>query len=121
MFGRIMRSGTKARYMGALAMGGTTVVALGSAVTLHAAETSVDEAAVRKEVSNLLMDNEPMGPTLVRLAWHAAGTFDKATGVGGSNGATMRFSQEAGHGANAGLGVARDFLEPVKAKFPALR
>ena len=34
---------------------------------------------------------------------------------GGSDGATMRFS-EGNHGANAGLGVARDFLEPVKAQ-----
>lgn len=30
------------------------------------------------------------GPVLVRLAWHASGTYDKATGTGGSNGATMR-------------------------------
>ena len=35
--------------------------------------------------------------------------------TGGSDGATMRFS-EGNHGANAGLGVARDFLEPVKAQ-----
>ncbi|KAJ8108748.1 hypothetical protein ONZ43_g6331 [Nemania bipapillata] len=30
----------------------------------------------------------------------------------------MRFSPEGSHGANAGLKHARDFLEPVKAKFP---
>lgn len=30
----------------------------------------------------------------------------------------MRFAPESGHGANAGLKCARDFLEPVKAKFP---
>jgi Peroxidase len=51
---------------------------------------------------------------LVRLAWHASGTYDKETGTGGSGGATMRFSPEAEHGANAGLKHARDFLEPVK-------
>jgi cytochrome c peroxidase len=28
----------------------------------------------------------------------------------------MRFDPEAGHGANAGLKHARDFLEPVKGK-----
>lgn len=55
---------------------------------------------------------------LLRLAWHASGTYDKATGTGGSNGATMRFAPESDHGANAGLKVARDFLEPIKAKFP---
>lgn len=56
------------------------------------------------------------GPVVLRLAWHASGTYDAATGTGGSNGATMRFSPEADHGANAGLKVARDFLEPIKRK-----
>lgn len=40
--------------------------------------------------------------------------FDKETGTGGSNGATMRFAPEGDHGANAGLKAARDFLEPIK-------
>ena len=30
------------------------------------------------------------GPVLVRLAWHASGSYDKASNTGGSNGATMR-------------------------------
>lgn len=30
----------------------------------------------------------------------------------------MRFSPESKHGANAGLGVARDLLEPIKKRFP---
>jgi cytochrome c peroxidase len=30
----------------------------------------------------------------------------------------MRFAPESDHGANAGLKYARDFLEPIKAKFP---
>ncbi|KAE8373641.1 heme peroxidase [Aspergillus bertholletiae] len=63
-------------------------------------------------------DDGSYGPVLVRLAWHASGTYDKETGTGGSNGATMRFAPESEHGANAGLKAARDFLEPVKAKFP---
>lgn len=56
------------------------------------------------------------GPVVLRLAWHASGTYDTETKTGGSNGATMRFSPEADHGANAGLKVARDFLEPIKSK-----
>lgn len=59
-------------------------------------------------------DDGSYGPVLVRLAWHASGTYDKETGTGGSNGATMRFAPEGDHGANAGLKAARDFLEPVK-------
>jgi cytochrome c peroxidase len=61
-------------------------------------------------------DDGSYGPVLVRLAWHASGTYDKETGTGGSNGATMRFAPEGDHGANAGLVAARDFLEPVKRK-----
>jgi len=34
-------------------------------------------------------DDGSFGPVLVRLAWHASGTYDKETGTGGSNGATM--------------------------------
>jgi len=63
-------------------------------------------------------DDGSYGPVLVRLAWHASGTYDADTKTGGSNGATMRFDPERDHGANAGLAAARDFLEPVKAKFP---
>lgn len=59
-------------------------------------------------------DDGSYGPVLVRLAWHASGTYDKETGTGGSNGATMRFAPESDHGANAGLKAARDFLEPVR-------
>jgi cytochrome c peroxidase len=35
----------------------------------------------------------------------------------GSDGATMRFSPESNHGANKGLQVARDLLEPIKKKY----
>ena len=63
-------------------------------------------------------DDGSYGPVLLRLGWHASGTYDKETGTGGSNGATMRFAPEGDHGANAGLKAARDFLEPVKAAFP---
>jgi len=65
-------------------------------------------------------DDGSYGPVLVRLAWHCSGTFDKETGTGGSNGATMRFAPEGDHGANAGLKAARDFLEPVKGLLGAL-
>lgn len=34
-------------------------------------------------------DDGSFGPVILRLAWHASGTYDKETGTGGSNGATM--------------------------------
>ncbi|KAI1382084.1 heme peroxidase [Hypoxylon crocopeplum] len=85
--------------------------------------TKEDYQKVYNEIANRLEENDEYddgsyGPVLVRLAWHASGTYDKETGTGGSNGATMRFAPEGDHGANAGLKHARDFLEPVKAKFP---
>jgi len=84
--------------------------------------TKEDYQKVYDEIARLLAektdyDDGSYGPVLVRLAWHASGTYDKETGTGGSNGATMRFAPEASHGANAGLHVAREFLEPVKGTF----
>ena len=85
---------------------------------------TVDYQKVRKDIASILdkdgYDDGSYGPVLVRLAWHAAGTYDKVTKTGGSDGATMRFCPEKHHGANAGLQVARDVLEPIKAKNPAI-
>jgi len=85
--------------------------------------TQSDYQKVYDKIAQLLVekdeyDDGSYGPVLVRLAWHASGTYDAATGTGGSNGATMRFAPESDHGANAGLKHARDFLEPVKEAFP---
>ena len=77
---------------------------------------------MRKAIEDTLDDEDyddgSYGPVFVRLAWHSSGTYDNADGTGGSNGATMRFSPEAGWGANAGLLAARDRLEPIKKQFP---
>lgn len=85
--------------------------------------TKDDYQKVYNEIASRLeekddYDDGSFGPVLLRLAWHASGTFDKQTGTGGSNGATMRFAPESGHGANAGLIAGRDFLEPVKGVSP---
>lgn len=63
-------------------------------------------------------DDGSYGPVILRLAWHASGTYDKDTKTGGSNYATMRFEPESLHGANAGLNVARELMEKVKQEFP---
>ena len=65
-------------------------------------------------------DGTSLTGTFVRLAWHCAGTYNKADGSGGSNGARMRFKPEAGWGANAGLDSARSALEPIKERFPGI-
>jgi len=82
-------------------------------------------ASIKKEFSDAIDadvdkrgDGTSIGPTLVRLAWHTAGTYSIHDGTGGSNGATMRFPPESKWGANAGLGIAREFIESVKQKHP---
>jgi cytochrome c peroxidase len=65
-------------------------------------------------------DDGSYGPVLVRLAWHASGTFDKSSGTGGSHKGTMRFDPEAKHDANAGLHIARQKLEKIKKQFPGI-
>jgi cytochrome c peroxidase len=89
-----------------------------------ASPQQVDYQKVYNAIADILEDENyddgSYGPVLVRLAWHASGTYDKESGNGGSNGATMRFAPEANHGANAGLEHARNRLEIVKKKFPEI-
>lgn len=95
---------------------------LGVVDSLKAASQPHDYQTVYEEIVELLdedgYDDGSFGPVLVRLAWHASGTYDALTGTGGSNGATMRFAPEGDHGANAGLHTARERLERVRAKHP---
>ncbi|CAJ2505478.1 Uu.00g128720.m01.CDS01 [Anthostomella pinea] len=92
------------------------------AQTPAAAPTAAQLDAVKSSVRKLLhqpdYDDGSAGPVLVRLAWHAAGTYCAETNTGGSNGAGMRYEAEGGDPANAGLQHARAFLEPVKAAHP---
>ena len=90
----------------------------------RAEAAGVDYAKVKADIiAAIEKDDEKRGngtsiaPTLVRLAWHASGTYSIFDRTGGSNGATMRFSPECNWGANAGLKIARDFLEPIKKKY----
>jgi len=103
--------------------------ATGALVLASTAESSgsVDIVSVRKDIAAAIEsddkrrgDGTSIGGTLIRLAWHASGTYCASTKTGGSNGATMRFPPENAWGANAGLKIARDFLEPIKAKYPSL-
>ena len=55
-------------------------------------------------------DGTSIAPTLIRLAWHSAGTYSARDKTGGSNGATMRFDPEAKWGANAGNFIKNDYL-----------
>lgn len=119
------------------AAGATAAAATGAAVSYGLKERSgaatqceaaaVDWAAMRKDIVAILdadytdssYDGATPGPLFLRLAWHSSGTYCAATKTGGSDGATMRFAPEIGWGANGGLKVAQDMLEPIKKKYPA--
>ena len=83
----------------------------------------VDIAAYSRELAacrakvHALITSKSCHPIMVRLAWHDSGTFDRAItapfpAAGGANG-SIRFDEEQGHGANAGLTKARGYLKPV--------
>ena len=75
---------------------------------------------LRKDVKALMEKDANLGPTLVRLAWHSSGTYDKMTQTGGSSGGTIRFKEELAHGGNAGLDKMVAALEPIKERNPKI-
>jgi len=139
MFGRLTRlvSGSHVRKNILLSASSASAAGLFVAYTQENinAATAVDWEAVRNDLAEIVneedvrnpgVDKFPgaeggggyVAPMLVRLAWHSAGTYCKNSGTGGSNGCTMRFKDEAGWGANAGLEHARTLMEYVKRRHP---
>nr|BAE48791.1 cytosolic ascorbate peroxidase [Codonopsis lanceolata] len=79
------------------------------------------EKAVEKCKKKLrgLIAEKKCAPLILRLAWHAAGTYDYKTKTGGPFG-TIRSPEELSHAANNGLDIAVRLLEPIKQQFPIL-
>lgn len=101
-----------------LALNSATSFTLMPQVTF--AEAEVDYKAVAADIASLVKEDPDKGPTLVRLAWHSSGTYDKMSKTGGSGEGTIRFKEELAHGGNAGLGsTAVPWLEPLKEKYGA--
>lgn len=88
----------------------------------------VNFEAVKRDIKTMIddesWDDGSLAPILIRLAWHASGTFDKVTKTGGSNnggrgGATMRFGGERTDPENKGLDLARVKLSSIRQKHGA--
>ncbi len=98
---------------------------MGEDFDYSAAFNSLDLAEVKKDVAAVLTDSKSWwpadyghyGPFMIRLAWHAAGTYRIHDGRGGAGAGMIRFAPLNSWPDNANLDKARRLLWPVKQKY----
>eukprot|EP00484_Ammonia_sp_Unknown_P013314 CAMPEP_0197052490 /NCGR_PEP_ID=MMETSP1384-20130603/26967_1 /TAXON_ID=29189 /ORGANISM="Ammonia sp." /LENGTH=317 /DNA_ID=CAMNT_0042485239 /DNA_START=204 /DNA_END=1157 /DNA_ORIENTATION=- len=81
----------------------------------------VDYELLRNEIRSYMYSSEfddgCCAPLLLRLAFNQAATYSRYDGLGGMNGATLRFEPQLSFPHNAGLKRAMQILEPIKQQY----
>ncbi|MGJ7580472.1 catalase/peroxidase HPI [Variovorax sp. RHLX14] len=92
----------------------------------YAAEfAKLDFDALKKDIKEFLTtsvawwpsDYNNYGPQMIRMAWHAAGTYRIADGRGGAGNAMQRFAPISSWWDNGNTDKSRRLLQPIKHKY----
>ena len=98
---------------------------LGQGFDYREAVKSLDVAALKRDLTALMTNSQDWWPAdwghygglMIRMAWHAAGSYRVADGRGGAGTGNQRFAPLNSWPDNANLDKARRLLWPIKKKY----